>query len=522
MSFDTFVVFLLPPIIGAVIGLFTNWLAIKMLFRPLREYRIFGLRVPFTPGILPRERHGIAVSLGDTVAGDLLTHDAIAERLGSAEFRAGLETALSATIGRILSATPESIAAAVSDGADPRLGAVLRDMAGAALRTVAASPAFSDAADAAVGAFLDEIGGARVSDLADSALVRAIAEKLADPGVRLAMAKAAGKAIMGRVRDGAASGRSLDSVFSLRGLITSLVELADAGYDGAGEAVCRMLGGKAVRASMEKAAAKLLRKALDRFNAVQRFFIGLGQYDKAILENVPASVSDFLEAFKAMLAESSTRESALGTVAQALEGLIGKPLGELRPFSSEERLAASEERLVSLIRGALDASGDIRLPDAIRTVAGEATAGELLEAFPGAREGVSAAIVHWLAGMLSGGEPSGEGVGRVASAFAHSLRRGLDSLSLGQIIGADPGFASRLASASSGLVAGLAVRESSAMLKAIDLRSLVVAKIDSLDIIEVERMLLRVMDKELKAVTWFGAVLGFAIGLSQSLLSLFR
>ena len=48
---NTIVLFVVPPIAGAIIAYITNVIAIKMLFRPLNEIRVFGIRVPFTPGI---------------------------------------------------------------------------------------------------------------------------------------------------------------------------------------------------------------------------------------------------------------------------------------------------------------------------------------------------------------------------------------------------------------------------------------------------------------------------------------
>lgn len=65
------------PIIGAVIGYFTNYIAVKMLFRPRKEIRIFGIRLPFTPGIIPKRREALAKSIGDTVENRLLTKDAL-------------------------------------------------------------------------------------------------------------------------------------------------------------------------------------------------------------------------------------------------------------------------------------------------------------------------------------------------------------------------------------------------------------------------------------------------------------
>lgn len=68
-------------IVGAIIGYITNWIAIKMLFRPHVEKKIFGLRVPFTPGLIPKERTRIAKSVGDTVGTHLLTTDTVVKAL---------------------------------------------------------------------------------------------------------------------------------------------------------------------------------------------------------------------------------------------------------------------------------------------------------------------------------------------------------------------------------------------------------------------------------------------------------
>lgn len=55
------------PLIGAVIGIFTNYIAVKMLFRPYREKHIGKWRVPFTPGIIPRRQAALGAALGRMV-----------------------------------------------------------------------------------------------------------------------------------------------------------------------------------------------------------------------------------------------------------------------------------------------------------------------------------------------------------------------------------------------------------------------------------------------------------------------
>lgn len=66
-------IFVVPPVAGAVIGYFTNDLAIKMLFRPYKPIYIGKRRLPFTPGVIPRNQEGLAKRIADTIMGSLLT-----------------------------------------------------------------------------------------------------------------------------------------------------------------------------------------------------------------------------------------------------------------------------------------------------------------------------------------------------------------------------------------------------------------------------------------------------------------
>lgn len=67
--------------IGAVIGGFTNHLAIKMLFRPHEAKYIGKWRLPFTPGLIPKRRDELAKQLGKTVTNYLLTPDTFRKKL---------------------------------------------------------------------------------------------------------------------------------------------------------------------------------------------------------------------------------------------------------------------------------------------------------------------------------------------------------------------------------------------------------------------------------------------------------
>jgi uncharacterized membrane protein YheB (UPF0754 family) len=65
--------YLLPPVLGGIIGYFTNDIAIKMLFRPYQAIYITGRKVPFTPGLIPRNQERLAKNISNTIMGSLLT-----------------------------------------------------------------------------------------------------------------------------------------------------------------------------------------------------------------------------------------------------------------------------------------------------------------------------------------------------------------------------------------------------------------------------------------------------------------
>ena len=74
-----------PPIIGGVIGYITNDIAIKMLFHPRHPIYIGKWRVPFTPGLIPKEKDRVARSIGNVVSTQLLNSDILVEVLTSDE-----------------------------------------------------------------------------------------------------------------------------------------------------------------------------------------------------------------------------------------------------------------------------------------------------------------------------------------------------------------------------------------------------------------------------------------------------
>jgi uncharacterized membrane protein YheB (UPF0754 family) len=77
--------YLVGPLVGAVIGYITNDIAIRMLFRPHQPKYFMGIHIPFTPGIIPKEKSRIAASIGKAVSENLMNREVLEKSLLSDE-----------------------------------------------------------------------------------------------------------------------------------------------------------------------------------------------------------------------------------------------------------------------------------------------------------------------------------------------------------------------------------------------------------------------------------------------------
>lgn len=81
MNWDQISAFVIPPLLGAIIGYCTNLIAVKMLFLPHEPKYLFGKQLPFTPGAIPKGKARLAKSAGMIVQDQLFTREDISGKL---------------------------------------------------------------------------------------------------------------------------------------------------------------------------------------------------------------------------------------------------------------------------------------------------------------------------------------------------------------------------------------------------------------------------------------------------------
>jgi uncharacterized membrane protein YheB (UPF0754 family) len=132
---------LAKPVVGAAIGWFTNFLAIRMLFRPQRPLRLLGMTLQ---GVVPRRRQEIAARVAETVERELVSHDDIRDVLLDIEYQRALRRRIEEHVRDYLddklAGTPKVVQKLVSNGLVDRIAS------GAAGEVMERLPALIDGA----------------------------------------------------------------------------------------------------------------------------------------------------------------------------------------------------------------------------------------------------------------------------------------------------------------------------------------------------------------------------------------
>lgn len=81
---------IIRPLIGAGIGYITNWIAVKMLFFPLNPVKIGKFTLPFTPGVIPRNKERLAQAIGKSISDNLVNADTLKNALLSDSMKADI------------------------------------------------------------------------------------------------------------------------------------------------------------------------------------------------------------------------------------------------------------------------------------------------------------------------------------------------------------------------------------------------------------------------------------------------
>jgi uncharacterized membrane protein YheB (UPF0754 family) len=496
-----------PPVLGAIIGYVTNDIAIRMLFRPLKEVRVFGLRVPFTPGIFPKERYALARSIGRMVSRELITEEALRRQVHSEKTITQLSSSVSSVSAHVLSLP----VAELSRSGLALLPGSLAELLAGLLGRLFGSRAFIHAVRDMITRGISSLAGRKVRELLDRFDLKTLVTDrllplLADPSNRESLAGSVAH-LLGERAGSILSDQTLDSLVGL--LEPSAPRLA--------ERLLAWLRSAETRSVMAARGRELLPKILERLSVMQRFLLSAGQFDKRLDEKMPEIVDDTIGALEAIVRDPAQQRRALALLSDALKEWRDG-LGEA---GFESTAAGILSRLLAELSNPATRQGVSGLLED-RLLSGNPSIGSFLRNALGVGD---AEVSEFLSNQALAFLSKPETAQRLSSEIAGMVSRFVEEnekSSLGDLLRVDDARKQKLDAYLMARLVELIDARLPEILRGVDVESLVVQKIDGLDVRDVERLLVQVIASHLKWINVFGAILGFIIGLLQLVLRLFH
>ncbi len=510
--------YVLPPALGAVIGYVTNYVAIRMLFRPLAEKRVFGVRIPFTPGIIPRQRYDLSRSIATMVSTKLFTEDVLKSKLNEKAFADSLTASVARFTTDMLDRIPSG-----DEGEGDAFGEI-PDLVSTILEGFLSSDAFLSstrrivivAIEGALKLNLDQIvpRDETVRRLVGRAL-HTIADGFGADAIRAAVVRW----ISAHVADDT----PLHEVLGPKTL-ERLADLLPRSYDPILNSLVTFLRQPETRKELAVHGRELMKQILKRLNLFQRLLVSATQYDRNLDENMPAIVSDVIDSLESAGRNPETMAQIVGVFRSRLAGWGETGVGTLGRTHSMDLLELADrvvsagvdllgredvhERVSGSILEFLGRRGDDTLEEVIGDTVG--IDGEVL------KERVVALVDRWMERPDASARIT-EQVSRFASTHLFGAR----ATALRTLIVLSDEQKQRIDTILAGKLREQLELRVPELIDGLDVYGMVAQKIDGLDVESVEQLLLMVIAKHLKWINLFGALLGAIIGGIQILVSQF-
>ncbi len=90
-------IYLISSLVGAIIGYITNFIAIKMLFRPYKAKKVGGITI-IPQGVIPKEKANLAKNVANVVENHLLDKEELHKLINSDSFKEEIKNLISQKI----------------------------------------------------------------------------------------------------------------------------------------------------------------------------------------------------------------------------------------------------------------------------------------------------------------------------------------------------------------------------------------------------------------------------------------
>ncbi len=525
IEYQQYLPWLIPPLLGALIGYVTNYIAIRMLFRPLQAWRLLGLRVPLTPGIIPAKRGELAAKMGEMVGDHLLTADDVGRAFAKDSVQRELRLAVTDKLGTFLDRELGPLETLVPDRFRKRFRELVELLRGKLTKLVfeyLQSKAFEEKLRDYLQRQGDQLLARDLSSFLNPQRYRDLQHHLDG---RLSgffqspkMAEMVGNYVDRKTEKLLSSERSLRELLPAD-LVALILDQLEKELPPLLEKFGGMLYDPQFRERLVKKGKAAVDGFLDSLGGLAGLLSGFLDLNK-IYDKIPGFLDKAGDEIAAWLKEAQTQQQLAKLLRERIDGLLDRSLASyleklpyekvsgVRQFVRGRVVAAVQSRktidtALILTDGAIDRLKDRSfdslfqavLPDGGLERSRDRLADKLLEVLrsPQARAALEAILQ----------EQSEEWIyrkplGLLSARLPNDLRQELES-----------GICQ--------LVEELLKKEAPRLVETLNVRRMVEEKVNSLDLLQVEGLLMGIMKEQFKYINLFGALLGFLIGMMNLL-----
>lgn len=502
------------------------WLAVRMLFRPHRPVKLFGLTI-WPQGMIPRHRERLAQTIGNAVGNELVSQETVVQALfETGFFRRKVEQFVSAYTSELLDKNYPTFLDALPKGAR---APVLEALAALQLRIAEhiAAVLRSEETAEALARFVDR----RVDEL----LARRLGETFTAETFEQVLGFVEGRFrdivsergfegkvrdfVSARVDDVAASEATLAEMFT-----PDTVALIKQRVDREVPPIVRHLTEIATNQKTRSQLGALIKREVDDYyrqlSFIKKMFVSRErvhhEVDDLVNKTLPRRVEEYLggEAFE---------QQAEDFLNSTIDGLLARPVrelvGQIEPDKLEMVKAQVADRILALARSPqLAATVSGYATDALQRVRPHTLRAILEHARPDTAAQLKSFIARGLMGVL-GREETARTVNAILSAQVERLLVAPIGR-VGDLVPEEK--VRRAAELLTERVTAAAAERLPAAITEFDIGGIVREKVSGYPVDKLETLVLSVAKQHLRTIEMFGLFIGLFIGLLQAALMYFR
>lgn len=497
------------------------WLAVRMLFRPRKPFKILGITL-FPQGMIPRHRERLANAIGKAVGEELVSQDTIMEELVGKDFlRTKIRGVLDAYTQEMLDQNyPSLVEALPSNIRVPVLDAIgmLQLTIAEHISAVLSNEETQSAISSFVERRVDEVLSRRLSTVIDDdtfeKIVGFIEERIRTAVDSPALEKNINDFVSRRLDDLIDVDTPLGTMFT-PDAIELLKEKANEQIAPMAHHLTEIAAAERTRNQIGALIKREVHEYYENLPFFKKFFVSrenlLGEVDDLVNESLPKRIEETLKG-DFFAAEAGSFIDT--TINNAMERPLGLLLGQIDPDQLARLKAQISSSVLTLLRGKeMQRSVSTYVTDTLQRLRPHSIDSILRTVHPDSEAKLKSMLSHGLLSIVSSENTSrlvNDMLSRqIEQLLAAPIGRLSDRIEEQKLISASGSFADAIIEAIKEKLPGA--------IKDFDVGGVVRQKIMTYPVEKLEALVLSVAKEHLRTIELFGALFGFFIGLLQAI-----